>query len=461
MKRFQCPYCGVGCGLLWEEGRVRGDKEHIATGGDLCQKPLYYPRVIKRDRLLRPLYREHKSEAFKEIGWEETYNLLVEKFKAFAPEELYFYLSGQLLTEEIYLINKLVKGFLRTNNMDANSRLCMATPATAHRLAFGSDGPPCTYEDIEDSDAFVFAGSNALWTHPVLFKRVLKRKREGAKLVVIDPIRTKTAEHADLHIQLKAGTDTALFNAVLYILHQKGWIDREFVKKHVEGYEGALKEALNYPPQRASDICQIQVEQIYQLAEFYAFSEKLLSFWCQGLNQSSQGVYKNLALINLHLATGRVGRKGCPFSLTGQPNAMGGREMGYLCHGLPGYRDVRSASDRTFMEVFWGIERGSIKDAPGRTITEALELMLEGRIKLLWVVCTNPALTLPNLNKVWRALERVFLVVQDAYWTRTCEFANLVLPAAQMGEKQGVMTGSDRTLSLCEKFSEPPGEAKP
>lgn len=461
--RFQCPYCGVGCGLLYEGGRVKGDKDHMASKGDVCQKPLYYPKVMHKDRLLRPLFRESKRGSFKEIDWERAYSIISSKLKSLSPEEVYFYLSGQLMTEDIYVMNKFIKGFLKTNNIDANSRLCMATPATAYRLVFGSDGPPCSYEDFEDADAFVFAGSNALWTHPVVFKRILKKKAENpeVKIVVIDPVKTETAKKADLHIQIRAGTDTALFNSVLCVLYKKGWINWEFLKKHVAGYEEAINEAVKYTPEIVSDICQIEEGQIYELAELYAFSKKLISLWCQGLNQSSQGVMKNLSLINLHLATGRLNHRGCPFSLTGQPNAMGGREMGYLSHGLPGYRDIRKEEDRRFMEEFWGVEVGSIKPNPGPTITEAIDLMLEGKIKLLWVVCTNPAITLPNLNKVWEAFERAFLIVQDAYWNDTCEFANLILPASQMGEKEGVMTGSDRTLSLCQKFSEPPGEAKP
>lgn len=461
--RFQCPYCGVGCGLLFQDGKVRGDREHIASKGDLCQKPIYYPKVMKKERLLNPLYRENKKEHFTEISWEEAYRIIASKLQSLSPEEVYFYLSGQLMTEDIYIINKFVKGYLRTNNIDANSRLCMATPATAYKLAFGSDGPPCSYEDIEDADAFVFAGSNALWTHPVIFKRVLKIKQEkpNTTIVVIDPVNTETAKKADLHIQIRAGTDTVLFNSVFYLLYKKGWIEQEFVEKHVEGFEKAIEEALKYPPDFASRICQIEEEKIYKLAELYAFSKKLISFWCQGLNQTYNALMNNLSLINLHLATGRLNSKGCPFSLTGQPNAMGGREMGYLSNGLPGYRDVRKEEDRKFIEDFWGIPHGSIRPDPGPTITEAIQLILEGKIKLLWVVCTNPAITLPDLNSVWKAFEKVFLVVQDAYMTDTCGFANLVLPAAQMGEKEGVMTGSDRTVSYCEKFSEPPGEAKP
>ena len=248
---------------------------------------------------------------------------------------------------------------------------------------------------------------------------------------------------------------------MLYILYREGWIDKQFIEQYVEGFEDAIAECINYPPEVASKICDVEIRDIYKLAELYAFSKKLISFWCQGLNQSSLGTYANLALINLHLATGRLNDKGCPFSLTGQPNAMGGREMGYLSNGLPGYRDVRNEEDRTFVESFWGLEKGTIKAQPGPTITEAIDLMLEGKIKFLWVVCTNPAITLPNLNNVKKALEKVFLVVQDAYWNETCSFANLLLPTAQMGEKESVMTGSDRTLTFCEKFSEPPGFAKP
>jgi ferredoxin-nitrate reductase len=457
--KFQCPYCGVGCVLLWEEGRVRGDKNHPATRGDLCKKPIYYPKVMNKGRLTKPLYRENKKESFKEIDWDTAYYILKQKLGILQKEELYFYISGQLMTEDIYVINKFVKGFLKTNNIDANSRLCMATPASAYKLAFGSDGPPCTYEDLDDADVFVFAGSNAAWTHPVVFKRVLKRKHES-KLVVIDPIKTNTAKEADLHIQLRAGTDTALFNAVLFLLHEKGWVNWDFVKNYVDGFEVAFEECKKYPPKVVSKICQIEEKHIYELAELYAFSRKLISLWCQGLNQSSQGINKNIALINLHLATGRLNERGCPFSLTGQPNAMGGREMGYMSNGLPGYRDVRNQEDKEFMERFWGVSRGSIKATPGPTITEAIDLILAEKIKLLWVVCTNPAITLPNLDKVWKALEKVFLVVQDAYWNDTCSFANLILPAAQMGEKKGIMTASDRTITFNNSFAKPPGGAK-
>ncbi|EDP76472.1 nitrate reductase [Hydrogenivirga sp. 128-5-R1-1] len=462
MKNFQCPYCGVGCGLYIDErGKIKGDFEHPANRGDICKKPIYLTKVLDKGRVGKPLYRESKDEEFREVTWEEAYAILRERLSSLKPEETYFYLSGQLLTEDIYVANKFVKGFLKTNNIDANSRLCMATAVAAYKLAFGSDGPPCTYEDIDDADAFLFIGSNAAIAHPVLFKRVLKRRRETEQMVVItvDPVETETAKKSDLFIQINPGTDTVFLNSVLYVLHEEGWIDFSFVEGYTEGFEEALQQAKNFPPDVAESICGVKAEDVYLVAKLFAQSRKLISFWCQGLNQSVNGTMKNLALINLHLATGRLNERGCPFSLTGQPNAMGGREVGYLSNGLPGYRDVRNEEDREFMEKFWGVE--GIKPEPGPTITEAIDLALEGRLKFLWVVCTNPAISLPNSDKVRRALREVFLVVQDSYFNDTSQLANLVLPAAQLGEKEGVMTGSDRTITFCEKFSEPYGESKP
>ena len=462
MKTFQCPYCGVGCGLYIDDrDRIKGNFEHPANHGDICKKPIYLPKVMDEGRVGRPLYRESKGENFQEISWEEAYRILADRLRSLDPSETYFYLSGQLLTEDIYVANKFVKGFLKTNNIDANSRLCMATAVTAYKMVFGSDGPPCSYEDIDDADTFLFIGSNAAIAHPVLFKRVLKRRKELERAVVItiDPVETETAKKSDVFIQIRAGTDTAFLNSVLYVLHREGWLDFEFIEKHTEGFEEALEQARKFPPEVAASVCEVREEDIYLVAEAFAKSKKLISFWCQGLNQSVNGTMKNLALINLHLATGRLNGKGCPFSLTGQPNAMGGREVGYLSNGLPGYRDVRNPSDRRFTERFWGVE--GIRSEPGPTITEAVDLILEDRIKLLWVVCTNPVVSLPNLDKVHSALERVFLVVQDSYWNDTCEYANLILPAAQLGEKEGTMTGSDRTITYCEKFKEPYGESKP
>ncbi len=467
LARAQCPYCGVGCGLEIvkdSKGRtkVKGDKEHLATKGDLCLKPVPLPKVMDIGRVPAPLYRENKKDEFKEISWEEAINIIALKLKENQPDENYFYISGQLTTEDSYVINKFVKGFVKTNNIDANSRLCMTSAVMGYKMAFGSDGPPGSYEDVDDADAFIFAGSNAAWAHPVLFKRVLKRKREKPESVIItiDPIKTETAQKSDIWIPIKPGTDTVLFNSVLYLLHKYKWIDYDFVLNHTQNFDEAIKEAQNYPPEVAAQICEIDEKYIYKLAEIFGHSKKLISFWTMGLNQSVNGTMKNLSLINLHLATGRINEKGCPFSLTGQPNAMGGREVGYLVNGLPGYRDVRSEEDRKFMEKFWNIPENSIKPEPGVTIVEAIDKILNKEIKLFWTVCTNPVVTVPNLNKFWRALKNAFVIVQDAYLTDTMDYANLVLPATQWGEKEGVMTGSDRTITHNGVFKEPPTQCK-
>ncbi len=467
LAKAQCPYCGVGCGLdivKDKKGRIKikGDAQHIASKGDICIKPIPLPKVMDIGRVPAPLYRENKKDEFRQITWEEALNIIAEKLKENQPDENYFYISGQLTTEDSYVINKFVKGFVRTNNIDANSRLCMASAVMGYKLAFGSDGPPGSYEDIDDADAFIFAGSNAAWAHPVLFKRVLKRKKEHPEsiIITIDPVKTETAEKSDIWIPIKPGTDTVLFNSVLYLLSKYKWLDYDFILNHTENFEEAVKEAQKYPPEVAARICDIDEKYIYKLAEVFGHSKKVISFWTMGLNQSVNGTMKNLSLINLHLATGRINEKGCPFSLTGQPNAMGGREVGYLVNGLPGYRDVRNEEDREFMEQFWGIEKGSIKPEPGTTIVEAVDKMIIGDIKLLWIVCTNPAVTMPNLNKFWKALENTFVIVQDAYLTDTMDFANLVLPATQWGEKEGVMTGSDRTITYNRAFKQPPPQCK-
>jgi ferredoxin-nitrate reductase len=467
LAKAQCPYCGVGCGLEIikdKKGRIKikGDKEHPATKGDLCLKPIPLPKVMDIGRVPAPLYRENKKDEFREITWEEAFNIIAEKLKKNKPDENYFYISGQLTTEDAYVINKFVKGFIKTNNIDANSRLCMTSAVMGYKMAFGSDGVPGSYEDIDDSDAFIFAGSNAAWTHPVLFKRVLKRKRENQKTVIItiDPVKTETAEKSDIWIPIKPGTDTVLFNSVLYLLNKYRWIDYDFILNHTENFEKAIEEAKKYPPDVAAEICEIDEKYIYKMAEIFGHSEKLISFWTMGLNQSKNGTMKNLSLINLHLATGRLNQKGCPFSLTGQPNAMGGREVGYLVNGLPGYRDVRNKEDRDFMEKFWKIKEGSIKSEVGTTIIEAVDKLINKEIKLFWVVCTNPVVTVPNSNKFWRGLKNSFVVVQDAYLTDTMDYANLVLPATQWGEKEGVMTGSDRTITYNKPFKEPPSQCK-
>jgi ferredoxin-nitrate reductase len=474
---FQCPYCGVGCGLITNLGeekykdlfkdevipsqiKVRGNPDHPANRGLVCLKGVTLPQTFDKNRLTTPLYRESINEPFKEISWKEAYQILVEKLKKLSPEEIYFYISGQLTTEDSYVINKFAKGFLKTNNIDANSRLCMASAVVAYKMAFGSDGPPCCYEDLEDADVFLFIGSNAAEAHPVLFNRIQRTRKPDTVVVTVDPYYNDTAKKSDVHIKINAGTDTVLLNSVLYLLHQWGRIDKNFIERYTENFDQALEEAKKYPPEVAAKICGIPKRDIELLAYLFANAKKLISFWAMGLNQSVNAVMKNLALINLHLATGRLGDRGCPFSLTGQPNAMGGREVGYLTNGLPGYRDVRNEEERKEVEHFWGLE--GIKPTPGPVITEAIDLILEGKIKLLWVVATNPAITLPNLKKVWKALEKVFLVVNEAYAdSDTLKFANLVFPAQIVPEKEGIMTATDRTLTYIHQNAQPPKNTKP
>ncbi|WP_457612295.1 molybdopterin oxidoreductase family protein [Methanocaldococcus sp.] len=445
MYRVQCPFCGVGCGLIVEGNKVRGDKGHIATKGSMCIKAKYLPKIIENNRLKNILYRENKKKEFKKIDWDEAYNILVDYLKSLDPDEIYFYVSGQLLTEDIYVINKFVKGFLGSNNIDSNSRLCVSTAAVAYKLAFGSDGVPGCYDDIDDSDCFIFVGSNAAWCHPGIFGRVLKAKGE---IVAIDPRYTDTAKYGKW-IPIKPGTDTALFNGILNILYENDWIDWEFVNKYTEGFNEAIEEAKKYTPKKVAEICDVEEEDIYYLAELYHKKKKVITFWSMGVNQSTNGVMKALSIINVHLATGRLNDRGCPFSLTGQSNAMGGREVGYLSHGLPGFRDVRNKEDREFIEKIWGYK---IKDKPGYSIVEAIDKILDGEIKFLWIVGTNPAISFPNLNKFYKALENVFVVVQDAYYSDTINMANLALPVATFGEREGVMTGGDRTVTYCQKF---------
>ncbi|WP_423793214.1 molybdopterin oxidoreductase family protein [Methanocaldococcus indicus] len=458
MIKTQCPYCGCGCGLIIEkkngEIKIKGNREHPASKGSICIKAVKLPKTLDKNRLDKVLYRESKNEDFREISWDSAYEILKEKLTNLSPNEIYFYISGQLLTEEMYVINKFVKGFLKTNNIDSNSRLCVASAVTAYKMAFGSDGLPGCNDDIDDADCFIFVGSNAAIAHPGIFRRIIKKKDK--EIVVIDFRYTETAKYADKWIPIKAGTDVALFNSILYILYKENKIYWNFIKKYTDGFDKVLEVIKNYPPEKVAKLCEISEEDIYYLANLYANKKKVLTFWSMGINQSTNGTMKALSIINVHLATGRLNDRGCPFSLTGQSNAMGGREVGYLSNGLPGFRDVRNKEDREFVEKFWGIEAGSIKDKPGLSITEAVDKILDGEIKFIWIVCTNPAVSMANLNKFIKALKKedVFVVVQDAYFTDTVKLANLALPAAQWGEKDGVMTGGDRVVTYCQKFRE-------
>jgi len=454
-----CCYCGVGCGVLAkvENGAiasVRGDPSHPANFGRLCTKGLSLHKADASFRALYPEIRERRAT------WAEALTFVADEFNQIiqesGPDAVAFYISGQFLTEDYYVFNKLAKGLIGTNNIDTNSRLCMASAVAGYKQTLGADAPPACYEDLEAAECVFIAGSNAAWAHPVLFRRL-----EAAKprhIVVVDPRRTETTRAATLHLQIAPGTDVALFNGMLHVMRRQGWCDDEYIRRHTAGFD-TLED---FPLARAAAICGVPADDIFEAARIFATSKSTLSLYCQGLNQSSSGTAKNAALINLHLATGQIGKPGAgPFSLTGQPNAMGGREVGGMANLLSAHRDLGSRGDRNEIAQFWGVE--SVPGKPGKTAVEMFEAIRNGRIRAVWIACTNPAQSLPDQHLVHEALERAELVVvQDAYrHTETAAYADVFLPAAGWGEKEGTMTNSERRISRVRAAVRPPGEARP
>lgn len=472
-----CPYCGVGCGLLagvqnGTVAKIKGDAEHPSSRGDLCLKAVYLPEILRSgDRLLYPQIRTCQEGPFKRASWEQTMVYLAKRFRAIidehGPDAVAFYGSGQLTTEEYYIANKLAKGFLGTNNFDTNSRLCMASAVAGYKASLGSDGPPCSYSDIDEANCLLLIGTNSADCHPVLFKRLKQRKQEAPSevtIICVDPRRTETADFADLHLPIRPGTDIALLNAMLYVLLDENLIDREFIAQHTNGFSELLKTIKSYSPKTVESVCRVPECLIVEAALIFGKAERALSLWSMGVNQSAAGVNKNNAINNLHLVTGKIGKPGCgPFSLTGQPNAMGGREVGGLAHLLPGYRSVQNAHHREEVERSWGLPFGSISSEPGLPALEQFEALACGKLKAIWILCTNPAGSMPDTDMVTKALRQAELVVvQDAYHpTATSRLAHVVLPAAQWSEKEGVMTNSERRMTLMPKLVEPPGEALP
>jgi assimilatory nitrate reductase catalytic subunit len=457
-----CCYCGVGCGVIArvEDQRivsVRGDPAHPANFGRLCTKGM---TLHKADPLFRALYPEVCGEI---RSWDETLDFMAEFFSRtisrYGPDAVAFYISGQFLTEDYYVFNKLAKGLIGTNNIDTNSRLCMASAVSGYKQTLGADAPPACYEDVDAADCIFIAGSNAAWAHPVLFRRI---EKAGPKnLVVVDPRKTETARAATLHLQIAPGTDVALFNGMLHVMLREGWVDREYMRLHTEGFDGLRDTVRDFTPLVTASLCALTELDVVEAARLFATSRATLSLYCQGLNQSSSGTAKNAALINLHLATGHIGKPGAgPFSLTGQPNAMGGREVGGMANLLAGHRDLSNESHRKEIADLWGVK--SIPEKPGKTAVEMFEAVRAGEIKILWIACTNPAQSLPDQKLVHEALERAELViVQDAYRnTETSAYADVFLPAAGWGEKEGTMTNSERRISRVRAAVPPPGEAK-
>jgi ferredoxin-nitrate reductase len=471
----QCPYCGVGCGLLADvddDGRlsaVRGDMMHPANRGRTCRKPLGLPFAVHApDRATVPLWRDDRDARFAPTGWDDVLGTLAGRLRGIVdehgPEAVAFYISGQLLTEDYYAVNKLAKGFLGTNNVDSNSRLCMSSAVAGYSGAFGFDGPPPAYADIALADCFLLLGTNTAACHPILWSRIRDRQAEGAFIICADPRVTPTARASDLHLPVRPGTDLALLSALLHVVDRDGLVDTTFVERHTSGWEEARAVAREWSPERAAEVCHVSAELIEQAARRFASAGAAMALWSMGANQSTVGTLKNRALINLCLATGQIGRPGSgPLSLTGQPNAMGGRETGGLAQLLPGYRTVTDADDRAAMERHWDVPAGRISPTPGLAAVELFDALAAGRVKAVWIMATNPLVSLPDAQRARAALERAELVVvQDPHHpTETSSLAHAVLPAAAWPEKEGAMTSSERRIGLARRAVAPPGEAKP
>lgn len=472
--RGQCPYCGVGCGILMQvdNGRVTkvsGDKGHPSNAGRLCTKGLTCHQALTAPGRLQHAYlRQARGQEPTQTKTDEAIRFTAMRLRQLidrhGPNALCFYVSGQMSLEAQYLANKLAKGFVGTNQIESNSRLCMASASTGYKLSLGADSPPGSYDDFEHADLFLVIGANMADCHPILYLRMLDRLRAGAKLIVVDPRRTSTAEKADLHLQIRAGSDLALLNGLLHLLHAGGHCDQAFIQRHCQGW--AQTEALlaDYPPQRAAHLAGIEEAQLRQAAQMIGQAKEWMSCWTMGINQSSHGTYNVNALCNLHLATGAICRPGSgPFSLTGQPNAMGGREMGYMGPGLPGQRNLAVAEERAFVEQLWGLTHGKLQPSQTDGTLGMFENLRRGRTKACWIICSNPVASVGNRSLVIEALQAAELVItQDAFLdTATNRYADVLLPGALWAEGDGVMVNSERNLTLTPKTVEPPGEALP
>ncbi|WP_420036549.1 molybdopterin-dependent oxidoreductase [Streptomyces sp. cg28] len=477
--RTVCSYCGVGCGLVLDIGRgpdgrrtvlkASGDKEHPANRGRLCTKGATTADLLAAPgrlttALVRPARDAAPEPAAVDAAVRETARRLRAIVDAHGPDALAFYVSGQMSLEAQYLANKLAKGFVRTNQIESNSRLCMASAGTGYKLSLGADGPPGSYDDLDRADAFLVIGSNMADCHPVLFLRMMERVKAGAKLIVVDPRRTATATKADLFLQVRPGTDLALLNGLLHLLYENGHTDPDFIARHTEGWEELVPFLADYSPAAVAEATGLAEDDLRTAARLIGEAGEWTSCWTMGLNQSTHGTWNTNALINLHLATGAICRPGSgPFSLTGQPNAMGGREMGYMGPGLPGQRSVLVDAEREFVEDLWQLDRGTLRaDGVGRGTVEMFRKMADGDIKACWIICTNPVASVANRRTVIEGLEAAeFVVAQDVFAeTETNAYADVVLPGALWTETEGVLINSERSLTLARPAVDPPGEAR-
>ena len=467
-----CCYCGVGCGIIIQSENdqiidVKGDLNHPANFGRLCTKGSTLHLTAKLDnRALYPEMRSNRHEPRQRVSWDESLDFITEKFAStieqHGVDSVAFYISGQLLTEDYYVFNKLAKGLIGTNNVDTNSRLCMSSAVTGYKATLGADSPPACYEDIDHTDCLLIAGSNTAYAHPIIYRRIedAKAKNPNLKIIVIDPRRTDTAGAADLHLAILPGTDVALFNGMLHVMLWESLLDNAYIDAHTVGFDVLKETVREYTPKMVSDICGVKESDIIQAAKWFG-KGPTLSMYCMGLNQSIHGTDKNAALINLHLATGQIGKLGAgPFSLTGQPNAMGGREAGGMANLLSAHRDMANAEHRAEVAKLWDV--ADVPATPGKTAVEMFNAVKEGSIKAIWIACTNPAHSLPDLNNVLEALGNAELVVvQDAYNNiDTAEYADVLLPASTWGEKEGTVTNSERRITRVNPAINPPAEAR-
>jgi ferredoxin-nitrate reductase len=472
-----CCYCGVGCGIEVKKdalGRIsiEGDKDHPVNKGMLCSKGmnLHYTVNDRSDRLMYPEMRYNRNQPRQRVSWDTALDRTAAVFKTFiqkyGPDSVAFYASGQCLTEEYYVVNKLIKGFIGSNNMDTNSRLCMSSAVAGYKMSLGEDSVPVSYDDLELADCLFVAGANPAWCHPILWRRVeaAREKNPNIKIIVSDPRKTQTCSIADLHLQLNPGTDITLHHAIGRCLIEEGDIDAEFIRNHTEGFEAYRETVFNRTIEEAAIICGVEPDAIRKAASYIGNAKGFLTMWTMGLNQSAIGVNKNLSLINLNLITGHIGKPGSgPFSLTGQPNAMGGREVGGLSNLLSAHRDLQNEAHRNDVERFWQIPLGTIRSTPGLTATEMFEALNTGKLKAIWIMCTNPLISLPDVRMAEAGLKKAkFVVVQDVTSKlETLKYADVVLPAAAWTEKEGTMTNAERRISHLGKVMDPPGEALP
>ncbi|MFH4437093.1 nitrate reductase [Vibrio diabolicus] len=463
-RKTTCPYCGVGCGIEISNNKIIGDALHPANSGSLCVKGVALAESLQMpSRLLYPKLRE------KEVSWQVITDLIAQEIhqaKAeFGPDSVAMYVSGQLLTEDYYVANKLMKGYVGSANIDTNSRLCMSSAVAAHVRAFGEDVVPVNYDDIDNTELLIICGANTAWTHPVLFRRIQQARENNPnlKLVVIDPRETVTAQQADLHLPIKNDGDVSLFNGLLKFLIEQQCIDSEYINSHTDGFDALAEEVsdLRYDVTNLTSSIGISEEKLTTFFQWFAQSPTAITLFCQGVNQAENGVDKGNAIINAHLATGKIAKSGCgPFSITGQPNAMGGREVGGLANQLAVHRAFDAESIKQ-VQAFW--DSPEIATQPGLKAVELFEAVERGEIKVLWIMATNPVVSLPDNQMVKRALEACpFVIVSDiTAESDVAKYADVLLPAVGWGEKQGMVTNSERRMSRQRQFQVPPGEAKP